>query len=288
MKVKNVLSALFVALLFAPLFFSCENQQQKNEILYDSIVVATHIPLLESNDTTLPYSEVNIRFKYPLKFRNAEDLERLQQIFIGTFFGDEQYGMYQLQEALDKYLEAYSNEYKTLAEDFNKEKSERPDDEIPAWYWYQMSNENEILFQNDSLLSYVVFYFDYTGGAHGGSFHRTYYNVNLNDLVVLSEDDLFLPGYKKELTDILLKQLMADNQVTSPDSLIDKGFFNIEDIVPNGNFWINEEGLHYAFNQYEIAPYVMGLIEVTISFDKLLPILKPESAITTTTTTIGI
>ena len=26
------------------------------------------------------------------------------------------------------------------------------------------------------------------------------------------------------------------------------------DIVPNNNFWLNEEGISYSYNQYEIAP----------------------------------
>ena len=69
-------------------------------------------------------------------------------------------------------------------------------------------------------------------------------------------------------------------QVNEPDSLLEKGFFNIEDIVPNNNFYLNEEGIHYAFNQYEIAPYVMGEINVTVPYSDLEDILLPNGIVT--------
>ena len=69
-----------------------------------------------------------------------------------------------------------------------------------------------------------------TRGAHGS--HRlTYTNIDLNRLTTLSEEDLFLPGYYRPLQKIVA-QLMKDNEVTEPDSLLMKGFFTIEDIVP--------------------------------------------------------
>lgn len=279
MQLKQIFKGVAIATLASTIFFACKpNVQQDNEITYDSIIVAKHIPLLESNDTTLPYSEVNIRFKYPVKFRNQEDLTRLQQIFTDTFFNDSINGSLTPLEAMGKYLDAYTTEYKTLAGMYNDDKARLPANEIPAWYWYQLNNTNKILFQNDSLLSYAVEYSDYTGGAHG-SYRVSYFNVDLKSLSSLSEEDLFKPGYKKELTGIVLRQLMKENNVTSADSLIDKGFFDIKDIVPNNNFWLDDKGLHYSFNQYEIAPYAMGIIDVSIPYDELSSILKPESVV---------
>lgn len=141
-----------------------------------------------------------------------------------------------------------------------------------------MNNSNKILFQNDSLLSYAVEYSDYEGGAHG-SYRITYTNVDLNDLVTLTEEDLFVPGYFKPLTEKIVAQLMKKYDAPVADSLLMKGFFTIEDIVPNNNFWLDGKNIHYSYNQYEIAPYAMGVIDVSVPYSELSDILLPESII---------
>ncbi len=72
---------------------------------------------------------------------------------------------------------------------------------------------------------------------------------------------------------------MEKNNVTSPDSLLNMGFFNIDEIAPNNNFWMNEEGIHYAYNQYEIAPYSMGVIDIFIPYGELEEILIPDGPV---------
>lgn len=276
---KNRITAALLAVFIVTMFFSCKNIRKKptTAITFDTIVVARQIPLLQ-NDSTLPYADVDFKFIYPVKFGTPEDLARLQQIFVGTFFTDTQYDTLSPQEAVDKYLEKYIASYRALSSDYYSDKSRLPEGETPVWYYYQLNISNKILFQNDSLLSYAVEYSDYTGGAHG-SYRIVYYNIDLNDLVTISEEDLFIPGYYKPLTDIILRSLMKKYNVTAPDSLLTKGFFTIEDIVPNNNFWMDNKGLHYTYNQYEIAPYSMGPIDVTIPYEDLKPILKPNNII---------
>ena len=270
-----LLSACLIIFLF-----SCKNTKSNldNTIIFDSIVVSKHIPLLDVNDTTLPYSTVNIKFSYPVKFRSEEDLKQLQKIFVGSFMNDISYDSLPPKEALDKYLADYEKDYKALSKDFNEDRKKMTEANIPSWYFYDLSIENHILFQNDSLLSYSVEYSDYTGGAHGS--HRIlYYNVDLNEVVTISEEDLFVPNFKKPLSKIIVNALMKKYNVSSPDSLLAQGFFNLEDIVPNNNFWMDDKALHYTFNQYEIAPYVMGAIDVEIPYSDLKTVLKPNNVV---------
>lgn len=277
---KNRLTALLLAVFLITMLFSCKNRGKKSEIplTFDTIAVSKKIPLLEKNDSTLPFAVVNINFIYPATFRTPEELARLQQIFVGTFFTDVRYDSLHPQEAINQYLENYTQHYRTLSKDYYSDKSRLPEGEMPVWYWYQLNISNKILFQNDSILSYAVKYSDYTGGAHG-SYRILYYNIDLNDLVTISEEDLFVPDYYKPLTEIILRLLMKKYGVTSPDSLISKGFFNLDDIAPNNNFWMNDHGLHYTYNQYEIAPYVIGAIDVSIPYAELDSLLRPDNPI---------
>lgn len=250
---------------------------KSSKIEYDSIVVARHISLLQENDTTLPYADVNVSFTYPVKFRDSESLARLQQIFLGTFFDDRDFDSLTPQEAMDRYIAEYTDRYQSLSNRYYEDKI-RIEGKMPSWYWYIMNNSNKVLFQNDSLLSYAVEYSDYEGGAHG-SYRITYTNIDLNELVTLSEEDLFVPGYFKPLTEKIVAQLMKDYDAEVPDSLLMRGFFDINDVVPNNNFWLDEKHIHYSYNQYEIAPYAMGVIDVSVPYTELTDILLPDGII---------
>lgn len=278
MKTNSLLQYLIIVLAFGAVFASCKKRAGKpTEVKFDSIVVEKQIPLLHENDTTLPFADLKIEFIFPEKFGKKEDLSRLQQIFVGTFFGDSKYDTLSPQQAIDKYIEDYTNEYQALSNTFYEEKA-RLKGEMPQWYWYSMYKTNEIMFQNDSLLAYSVENSDYTGGAHG-SFNLIYTNIDLNRVVTLSEEDLFVPDYYRPLTEKIINSLMRKYNVSEPEALLEQGFFTIDDIMPNNNFYLNEEGINYAFNQYEIAPYSMGVINVTVPYSELEDILIPNGII---------
>ncbi|MDD3560446.1 MAG: DUF3298 domain-containing protein [Petrimonas mucosa] len=276
MKNKKLITVAVFLPLLSYMLFSCKKSAKvPAPIVYDSIVVKKQIPMFETNDTTLPFADVKVSFIYPEEFGSKEDLARLQQIFIGTFFQNLQLDSLAPQAAVEAYLSGYMEEYRSLAESYNEEKKRFAGDEAPLWYWYYMYNTNKVVFQNDLLLSYAVEYSDYTGGAHG-SHQITYTNIDLGELVTISEEDIFLPDYEKSLGMIITSRLMMQYNVTEPDSLINHGFFDPKEIAPNNNFWLDDKGIHYAFNQYEIAPYSMGVIDVDIPYEDLGPILKPE------------
>ena len=280
MKAKSFLYSALLVLFFAAIISSCDGFKRggkSSPIEYDSIVVSKQIPLLLEGDSTLPFSDVNISFIYPTKYRDAESLARLEQIFKGTFFGDMEYDSMTPHEAMDQYVNRYSERYKSLSNLYYEEKA-RLDGSTPSWYWYYMNTSNNILFQNDSILSYAVEYSDYEGGAHG-SYNIFYTNINLNELVTISEEDLFVPDYYKRLTDKIVNSLMNQYDAEIPDSLLMRGFFTIEDIVPNNNFWLNDNAINYSYNQYEIAPYSMGVIDVVVPYSELSDIVLPNGII---------
>ena len=43
---------------------------------------------------------------------------------------------------------------------------------------------------------------------------------------------------------------------------------------PNGNFSVGKEGITWYFNPYDIAPYALGVIDVTLSWSQLESLLK--------------
>ena len=276
MKKNSIFIASLVFLLGINLISCFQKKTEENHVDFDHLRVNEKVYLLHENDTTLPFADVEIDFKYPKKFNNPEDLTRLQQIFNGTFFNDETYDSFSPQEAMDKYLENYTEEYKELSNQYYEDQTNLERDDMPSWYWYTLGKSNEILYNDKNILSYSVEHTDYTGGAHG-SLRILYYTIDLNELTTIAEEDIFQPNYHQFLTSMIVEKLMEKYKVDTPEKLIDEGIFDINEIAPNNNFWLNEQGIHYIFNQYEIAPYSMGPIEVTIPYESISSIILPNS-----------
>ncbi len=252
--------------------------KKNNDIKFDKFELNERVYLFPTNDTTMPFAKVEIDFEYPKKFKGKEDLARLQQIFNGTFFNNQSYDSLSPKEALNKFLENYTQEYREIGNDYYEDLGNLEGDNPPSWYWYQLQKRNEILFEDENILSYSVQHADYTGGAHG-SLNVLFYTIDLNELTTITEEDIFKANYHQFLTDKIIEKLMEKYALDTPEQLLNEGFFDINEIAPNNNFWINSQGVHYVYNQYEIAPYSMGPIEVTIPYKDLKSIAIPESII---------
>ncbi len=272
---KKNISIIIASLVLIVLFItSCTNRG--DDLKFDNISLSEKIYLFPEIDTTKPFANVEVDFNYPKSFKNKEELARLQEIFNGTFFNDESFGFLLPKEAVNIYLEEYTKEYRKLGNQYYEDMENIEGDNQPSWYWYQLHKSNEVLFENENILSYSVSHATYTGGAHG-SLQVLYYTINLNTLTTITEEDIFTPNYHSFLTEKIIDNLMIEHNVDTPEELLNKGFFDINDIAPNNNFWINNEGVHYVYNQYEIAPYSMGPIEVTIPYKDIKSIIIPQS-----------
>lgn len=226
-----------------------------------------------TSDTALGALTFEADVEFPVKFRDNDILKNIQKQITAKIFG-ESYTSMPLDSILPKYAETLSDEYKKSTEPFLEKILES---EAPSGTW-----QNEIIVQgvamfvDDNILSYSYERYAYMGGAHGNS-SRLLYNFDLNTSRILNESELFVDNYKESLTQLIKQQIVDDNaEIESIADLNEFHFFE-EEIKPNDNFYINPDGLVYIYNQYDIAPYSTGQIEVALSFERLKPILKPNN-----------
>lgn len=117
--------------------------------------------------------------------------------------------------------------------------------------------------------NYSLSYFSYRGGAHGiMTVSQLVFDARTGAL--LSEGDFFREGYQGPVTE-LLKAAVRQDLAQDPElqQLIDPDL-----VVPNGNFSVDEKGLTWVFQPYEIGPYALGLVSATVSWEELSPYLK--------------
>lgn len=255
---KQTVSLLVLLLAASGFFFSCGNTVNKNAyaLEFDSIQVNETVHLF--GDTAKPACNLILNFAYASQSSDVRLKDSLNTFFLSACFGDKYMAMTP-EEAVKKYTEKYVGDYRNDLEPMYKKDEEDKQDEqsIGAWYSYYKGIESHVQLCNTLMLTYRIDYNEYTGGAHG-IYMSTFLNLDLKTLSPIRLDDLFEGDYKEALTDLLWKQLMADNNVSTRQELEDMGYATTGDLEPIENFYLDPTGITFYYNVYEIAPYVMG------------------------------
>lgn len=251
-------------------------QTAENDIKFDSIRVEKKYHLLDNPDN--PNCDLQLNFIYPVKFPNKEILKKIQDNFVLAYFG-ENYENLSPEEAVAQYTEDYLNAYKELEVDFKADLEKKDDLPVGAWFAYNEMSSDDIVYNQNEILSYTVNFENYTGGAHG-SHAYTNHVINLKTGNAITEEDIFIDNYQDALAQILVDQIAKQNKVENAKDLENIGFFSIEEIFPNGNFLVDGDGITYTFNEYEIAAYVVGATNVFLPYEEIQYLLKKDSPIT--------
>ena len=276
---KTQLCQKLVVLFLISVFVSgCNIGTKKttdNDVTFDSISVDKTYHLLENPEN--PNCNLQINFTYPAKYDNKDILKKIQQQFVYSYFGDG-YENLSPEEATAKYTEDYLNNYKDLEDEYKAEVAKADETPVGAWFSYFEMSSDDIAYNKNDILSYTVNFENYTGGAHGAhSFTNHVIDMKTGNLI--KEDDIFIEGFQEDLAQILIDRIAKQNTVENPKELENIGIFSIDEIFPNGNFLIDDNGITYTFNEYEIAAYVVGATNVHLPYEEIQYLLKKESPI---------
>jgi len=145
--------------------------------------------------------------------------------------------------------------------------------EMPgASYSWELNRAVYICYNANHRVSYGIFSYIFTGGAHGNATHQ-FSTVDMKTGKVLGLADLFKPGYEDELSVLLTGKLRKNRHLPGSHKLSDIGYFT-DKIQPTRNFYLNENGIGFCYNQYEIAPYSSGITDIFLTNAELKELLK--------------
>ena len=274
---KQTVSLLVLLLAASGFFFSCGNTVNKNAyaLEFDSIQVNETVHLF--GDTAKPACNLILNVAYASQSSDVRLKDSLNAFFLSACFGDKYMAMTP-EEAVKKYTEKYVGDYRNDLEPmYKKDEQDKEDEEsIGAWYSYYKGIESHVQLCNTLILTYRIDYNEYTGGAHG-IYMSTFLNLDLRTLAPIRLDDLFAGDYKEQLTDLLWNQLMADNKVATRQELEDMGYVTTGDLTPTENFYLGKDGITFYYNVYDIAPYVMGPVKITLPYEMMQHLLSDET-----------
>lgn len=282
---KNLIKGIPLIFIIASMLFSCNKRSQsiENAIKFDSITVTKVYNL--NNDSTQPSCNLKISFVYPTSYNNKTILANVQSLFLYCILGDN-YKDLDPKGAISKYSENYIKNYTEDAAIFFRDKDiDRGDseDKTPSddsYFSYYESLTNSIKFNKGDIIAFQVHQNNYKGG--GTSFQQyVNYNIDLKTGKIITEEDIFLPDYEKTLNTLFQEKLKAANKVKSINELEDIGYFGIDEIAPNNNMLIQEDGILYTFNKGEYSVLQLDEINIFIPYGEIISILKANSPIST-------
>ena len=166
------------------------------------------------------------------------------------------------EELASSFIEAY----KKLQRDFPDYK-----------HGWTLDREASVVYEGDSVICILFTEMSFTGGAHPNS-RRTFANFELSKGLEVALDDILVDGYEARLNAVGENIFREVRGLKKDESLEDAGFsFEGGVFSLNDNFGISADGLIFYFNDYEIAPHVMGPTELTIPYDEIPSLMKEDS-----------
>lgn len=179
---------------------------------------------------------------------------------------------------IDQALTAYVNNPDILADgdsiDYQAERVDTLPSVSSSFMVYDISTSAAISEVNTKYVTYQVENYSYTGGAHPNTVSSPF-TYDLAAGQVLTFDNTFLPGYESKLLEIIKNTLAAQLGVSGPNKLAEAGIFT-DQMFLSHDIFVNNGQLVFHYNPYDIAPYALGEINVSIPPYQLRDMLTTE------------
>ena len=131
--------------------------------------------------------------------------------------------------------------------------------------------------ENKNYITYNCFSYAYLAGAHGSSFDQSFNIVKATGKLLTETVDT---TQVKKLQPLLRKGVISYlNEYNKEDPVTDgklNGYLFIKDGIiplPVNTPYLAEDGVHFAYQQYEIGPYAIGIITFTVPYADIKPFL---------------
>lgn len=266
------MSVMATCLVSCFLLSGCNGQKQIDNETVKTVKVEEQAHL--QDDTTSPSCKITIDYSYLAESGAADSMaQRINRTIQAHILGKE-YARMNPEAAVDSFKNAYMNNYRKEVNEFYQEdlKNGTSKDELPTWYNYEYGLTTRFSEGKEGILNFIAETIEYTGGAHPNSWNR-WMNFDKKTGKPLTLKDVFMAGSEKPISDMLLKELITematrleDSSITSVEGLRNAGILNSTDMYVPDNFLLEKEKVSFLYNKYDIAPYAVGTITLSLPY----------------------
>ncbi|MBR5019046.1 MAG: DUF3298 domain-containing protein [Bacteroidales bacterium] len=235
-----------------------------NEIRTEKLSLHEEIPFHEGSQfhLTLDYD-----VDFPVSGFSNTALAKVRQAIRTACFGDAFVDftapLKELGQAVrDEQAQTYVQENEAFLRDM-----EITEDEVNTLDW-EFYFEGSFKETYGNYINYMIEKSSYMAGAHG-LFSMTPVVFDLTTGQPVS-DEVFTGGISRDrLLELLDRYKFEDLADEVGEGVRDEDVFYVDAIEPSLYFSVGEKGITYYYQPYEVAPYVFGVIEITIPWEEL-------------------
>ncbi|BDW92172.1 DUF3298 and DUF4163 domain-containing protein [Muricauda ruestringensis] len=163
-------------------------------------------------------------------------------------------------DEMGKALQSFSDSYKELRTKF------------PDEVQWEAEIDGIVVYEDENVITFMLNSYSFTGGAHGYA-STSYLNFDKKKGVELENWQLFedLDGFEDfaETKFRIQEKIPQDSNINSTGFMFEGESFHL----PN-NLGYTNEGLKLIYNQYEVASYADGPIELILPYNEINLYLK--------------
>ena len=256
-------TSLLITATFA--LAGCTGMSTPAQLTFDSLSVEKRVAL--TADTNSPAYEMKLNVKY-VKEGSDEMRKSVNDAITAKIFNLHNVD---IKMAVDSFVNENSHTYINDMLPLYKE-DKRDIDKMPI-YQHEAIINTRTEDGKEGIVTYYINMYNFTGGAHGLEQLLTL-NFDKTTGKTITLDDVMVTGYQMRLNELLQKALLEKADCKDINELHDKGYLFSMEMYPSSNFVLGKDGVTFIYNPYEIAPYALGRIELTLSYSTLEPIMK--------------
>ena len=259
-------------LLFGTLLLilnSCGNKtdnttaHQCDSLKYNIIAISDSI-----KDATGSTIIVNANVALPLNESEDKDISSVYNKYLLNLKNDSITGEY----AVITYVKKILDFYKTPAENIPPEL----EDETEKVSKYEINHNITPIFNSCNIFCVMK---NTNMKKDGNSTIETnnYFSFNTSNCSRINIMDIIKDEYSTDINNLLKERLMQQEGVGNQSQLIDLGYFNIDNLSINNNFFFKDNKIVFAYEPYEIACLQVGEVCIALEIDELTPYIKENS-----------
>lgn len=236
---------------------------------------AVSIDSLEINDSLSDINESKIhvyaKIAYPSFYKDEQHTEKIQKLFSQHVLNIRKTDSLNIRGLIAKYTTALLNAYRMPEENNRIMPSMQDESEDVARY-----DILQMIYPVDNSRGLICFCKEAEMKKEGlqAMKTKTFYSFDIETMEKISIDDILDENHVADVNNLLKLQLLKQEKVETPSQLVDLGFFNIDNLSINENFFFTDNGIQFNYEPYEIACFAVGETSIHLTFDNLQPFLK--------------
>ena len=250
-------------------FFSSCNSDRKNAESYTTEKISYKEVTYLTNDTaSSPKQEIDILL-YDIKTTQPDVGQNITRAVSQTVLDTEKGS---IDAVCKEYIDTKKGEYTSLLpEGLTIEEAGE------EYFWlrcdHTYSIDSEVIAGYKGYINYVISFFEFAGGAHPSSW-CTILNFDPKNGQEIVPDDFMKGNYESVLLPFIKAGIAKHFEKETFEEVVQEGLLFEEEIPLASNFIIGAEEITFVYNRYEIAPYALGDILISLDYNSLKEILK--------------